>query len=1249
MADPSMPVGDIPLVTPLASSLLPSPTSNQHWASWPGSITDIFYDHARNSPERPCVVESLEYPESSVTEAPSRSFSYEQIRRAASRVSASLRSNGIVPEDVVVVYAYRGVDLVVAILGVLMAGATFSVIDPAYPPARQQVYLSVAKPRALILLDKAGALDSTVRHYIQEELQVIFEIPALAIQEDGSVFGGASQTTPSQDVLAPYSGDLEDELSKPVPVGIDSVGTLSFTSGSTGIPKGVQGRHYSLTHFFPWMAQEFHLDSSSRFTMLSGIAHDPIQRDIFTPLFLGAHLRIPTALDIASPGRLSGWMSTHGISVTHLTPAMGQLLAATATIPIPTLRHAFFVGDILTKRDCQRLQQLAPNCRIVNMYGTTETQRAVSYLTIPSRAEDPSYLSSSKEVIPAGRGMQDVQLLVVNRRPGRGLCGVGEVGEIYVRSGGLAEGYLCLEEVTAAKFLTNWFGTSEVSDEEKKEEARALTQGKYKGRRDRLYRTGDLGRYRPDGQVECTGRADDQVKIRGFRIELGEIDTHLSQHPLVRENVTLVRRDKNEEPTLVSYFVPMSRKDREMKRQAMGGAGSINREMEESSGMSSMDESTHSIPSSSSSEAQGQPRQYRRLIRDIREHLKRKLPSYSVPTLLVPLRKMPLTPNGKIDKPSLPFPDTVIATVEAEEGASGKATATSNFTSTEKEVLAVWVELLGPRVDGQVDEAFFDVGGHSVLATRLVFELRQRCSVDLPLGLVFQEPTVRGMAREVDRLRMGGMLIQDTGDEEKSSPSGGKAGGKGDVSTTTMEEDKYAEDLPGLEQDLTQTHQRALSGTKDLTTTTTGNVIFLTGATGFLGAFILHDLLTRFPAKETRVICLVRAKSETLGMERLRRTAEAHLLYDPSLWEGRVEVMVGDLGSPHFALEEAAWTRLVQEVNVIIHNGALVHWVFPYAKLRGPNVLGTVEALKLALLSTRSASFHFVSSTSVLDTDDYLRISEASREAGGGGVPEEDDLEGSRLGLRSGYGQSKWVSERLVMWVVKDKGWLRGSILRPGYVVGHSGSGVSNADDFIWRLVKGCVQLGEVPSMHNVVNMCPVDYVSGVVVGVALAFTTPPPESPQKPTDLPLVYHITNPHRFRFSDLFGQLSRYGWEVKEKEYISWRKHLMDVTLSSVKEAGEKEKEEGNALYPLLHFVLDDLPTSTRSPELDDRHTREVVVEGPLGIQCPRMQEGLIGLYLAYLVQVGFLSPPTDTQGEALPLVDQSVSVMISRNH
>ena len=198
-------------------------------------------------------------------------------------------------------------------------------------------------------------------------------------------------------------------------------------------------------------------------------------------------------------------MQKYGATVTHLTPAMGQILVGNATAEFPELHHAFFVGDILIKRDCKSMQRLAPNVRVVNMYGTTETQRAVSYYEIPSFNDDPSFLENTKDVIPAGEGMsEDVQLLVVNRTDPNKLCGIGEVGEIYVRAGGLAEGYLGQPEITEQKFKKNWFVDPQKWIDEYNRSYPTAKQEHwrhyYQGPRDRLYKSGDLGRYTPSGR-----------------------------------------------------------------------------------------------------------------------------------------------------------------------------------------------------------------------------------------------------------------------------------------------------------------------------------------------------------------------------------------------------------------------------------------------------------------------------------------------------------------------------------------------------------------------------------------------------------------------------------------------------------------------------------------------------------------------------------------------------------------------------
>ncbi|KAH0159641.1 large subunit of L-aminoadipate-semialdehyde dehydrogenase, partial [Aureobasidium melanogenum] len=166
----------------------PNPTSDLHWSDYRGAIHQIFAANANKHPERTCVVETAS------SNSPKRVFTYKHINESSNVLAHHLVASGVQRGEVVMVYAHRGVDLVVAVMGVLKAGATFSVIDPLYPADRQIIYLDVAKPRALVVIEKAsqeaGELSATVREYIQENLRLRTEVPGLQLQDDGSVIGG---------------------------------------------------------------------------------------------------------------------------------------------------------------------------------------------------------------------------------------------------------------------------------------------------------------------------------------------------------------------------------------------------------------------------------------------------------------------------------------------------------------------------------------------------------------------------------------------------------------------------------------------------------------------------------------------------------------------------------------------------------------------------------------------------------------------------------------------------------------------------------------------------------------------------------------------------------------------------------------------------------------------------------------------------------------------------------------------------
>ena len=497
--NPGQPISTFSLGTETAKSVLPDP-SRPLSDTWYGAVHQRFSQQAAQQPDHLAVIDHQ------------TQWTYADLNQRSNQLAHHLLAAGIQPGDVVVVYAHRSAALVWAVLGILKAGAAFMMLDPAYPTTRLIDFLRTAQPEGLINLAKAGPLPDEVADFVSRSTcRCQISLPALDIPE-------FLQNCPTED--------------PPMTITPNDLAYIAFTSGSTGQPKGVLGRHGPLSHFLPWHKEVFELTADDRFSMLSGLSHDPLQRDIFTPLWVGATLCIPDAERFGAPGYLASWMAEEKITLALLTPPLSQLIVDTAAsgLRLPHLDHAIFIGDKLSQHHVEQLRQLAPDVNCVNTYGATETQRALSFYPIP-----PDQVNTdSKAVYPLGRGMPDVQLLLLNRA-GQ-MVGIGELGEIYIRSPHLASGYLDDPVLTADRFLLNPFGTVP---------------------EDRMYKTGDLGRYRLDGTVEFVSRADRQIKIRGFRIEPGEIETALTRHPDIQEAVVMVRvLPQRDLSALVAYVVP---------------------------------------------------------------------------------------------------------------------------------------------------------------------------------------------------------------------------------------------------------------------------------------------------------------------------------------------------------------------------------------------------------------------------------------------------------------------------------------------------------------------------------------------------------------------------------------------------------------------------------------------------------------------------------------------------------------------
>ncbi|MDR2307913.1 MAG: amino acid adenylation domain-containing protein [Paucimonas sp.] len=452
-------------------------------------------------------------PEAIAVVADSLTCSYQQLEQVSRSLARHLLELGARAGDRVVIVSDRSVGLIHAVLGASRAGLVFSVADVAYPPARIEQIVEVLAPACILV---CGAAQVTLESRKIPVLRVA-DAPAEALGQ----FAGEPLPLPVVDPQQPAY--------------------ITFTSGSTGEPKGVVTHHAPLVHFVEWHVRRHGFTCAERFSLVSGLGHDPVYRDLFTPLSIGARVVCPSRATLTDPAALASWIGRQGVTVMHLTPPLGKLIETGASMSgqvLERLRYLFWGGDALSLALYRQMQVIAPNARGVNFYGTTETPQAMAFQLLEE--------VHGRQRFALGKGIDDAQLLVVNSA-GR-LVAEGEEGEILIRSPYLSLGYWRDPALSAQKFVANPF-SAEVAD--------------------RCYRTGDLGTYLADGSVDFLGRADGQVKVRGHRVELGEIEQAIVRQPGIKQCVVLANRD-NTNVKLVAYCVAAQPPSTAMLRQALG-------------------------------------------------------------------------------------------------------------------------------------------------------------------------------------------------------------------------------------------------------------------------------------------------------------------------------------------------------------------------------------------------------------------------------------------------------------------------------------------------------------------------------------------------------------------------------------------------------------------------------------------------------------------------------------------------------
>jgi amino acid adenylation domain-containing protein/non-ribosomal peptide synthase protein (TIGR01720 family) len=429
-------------------------------------------------------------------------LTYQELNVKANNLANHLASLGVKPETVVALCIERSLDMIVAILGILKAGAAYLPLEPSLPKTALAFRLQDAQVSVLL----------TQKRLVE---QMNFQVQVVLIDADIS-------DSPQGNILKPATPE--------------NLAYVIYTSGSTGKPKGVAVEHRQIVNYVNGILEKLDLPEAASFAIVSTFAADLGNTAMYSALCTGGCLHIisqeratnPVAFGEYCDGLRPAVGDRYSIDCLKIVPShLSALLSGSHPEKLLPRQRLILGGEAATWDLIKQVRQLAPKCKIINHYGPTET--TVGVLTYPVEEVSTDTLSNP---VPLGRPLANTQIYLLDNYCQ--LVPLGVVGEIYIGGDNVARGYINQPELTNERFIPNPFTTEPDA---------------------RLYKTGDLGRYQPDGNLEFLGRIDDQIKLHGYRIELAEIEAVLRQHSQIREVVVVAKEAHPGKKQLVAYII----------------------------------------------------------------------------------------------------------------------------------------------------------------------------------------------------------------------------------------------------------------------------------------------------------------------------------------------------------------------------------------------------------------------------------------------------------------------------------------------------------------------------------------------------------------------------------------------------------------------------------------------------------------------------------------------------------------------